>query len=380
MSSDRAPRSGIGDLVAPGVRSLQPYVPGKPISELEREYGVSDIVKLCSNENPLGPGPLARAAMNRALGDIGLYPDGNGYDLKVRLARHHDLPMECITLGNGSNDVLVLLAQAFLTSEAEAVYSQYCFAVYPIAVQAVGATAREAPAFPASHEMALGHDAAAIAARITPRTRLVFIANPNNPTGTWLGERELLQLLEAIPPTAVAVVDEAYFEYSRAVCPDSTRWLGRLRNLVVTRTFSKAHGLAGLRVGYALSSPEIADVLNRVRQPFNVNSVALAAATAALDDVAHVEKTLALNSEGGAQLRSGIEAMGLKVLPSAGNFLLVDLGRPSGPVHENLLRSGVIARPVGSYGLPNHLRVTTGTHEQNARFLDALREAMSSRR
>jgi histidinol-phosphate aminotransferase len=366
----------ISDLLTASVRGLQPYVPGKPISELEREYGVRDIIKLASNENPLGPGEQARAAMSRALTQIGLYPDGNGYDLKVRLSRHHGVPLESITLGNGSNDVLVLLAEAFLAPDTEAIYSQYCFAVYPIAVQAVGAIARIAPALPAQHAMPLGHDLEAIARLAGSRTRLVFIANPNNPTGTWLAEAELKAFLRDLPATTIAIVDEAYFEYSRDVCPDATRWLGEFPNLVVTRTFSKAHGLAGVRVGYALSSREIADGLNRVRQPFNVNAVALAAATAALDDTAHVNRTVALNAHGLAQLRSGLEALGLKVLPSAGNFVLVDLGRASGPVHEQLLRAGVIARPVGNYGLPNHLRVTTGTGEQNARFLGAMRAAL----
>lgn len=372
-------KSGIGDLVAPPVRGLHPYVPGKPISELEREYGVRDIVKLASNENPLGPGPRAREAIARSLGELGLYPDGNGYELKTRLARHHDVPIECVTLGNGSNDVLVLLAEAFLTAETEAVYSQYCFAVYPIAVQAVGATARVAPAFGPDADMPLGHDLDAMAQRVNERTRLVFVANPNNPTGTWIGGKELRAFLLALPPTTVAVVDEAYFEYSRwAGLPDCAGWLGELPNLVVTRTFSKAHGLAGLRVGYALSSPEIADVLNRIRQPFNVNSVALAAAAASLDDAEHVGRTVTLNRSSIEQLGQGLRALGLEVLPSAANFVLVDLGRPAGAVHEGLLQRGVIARPVGNYGLPNHLRITTGTREQNERLLRALGDVLGS--
>ena len=371
------PKPSIPDLVAPAVRGLQPYVPGKPISELEREYGVRDIVKLASNENPLGPGPLALAAMARAMTEVGLYPDGSGYELKVRLARHHSLPIGSITLGNGSNDVLVLLAEAFLTPDVEAVYAQYCFAVYPIAVQAAGATARIAPALPPDARMPLGHDLDAMARLVNARTRLVFVANPNNPTGTWLDGGALRAFLEALPATTVAVVDEAYFEYSRdAGVPDCSQWLAAIPNLVVTRTFSKAHGLAGLRVGYALSSPEIADTLNRVRQPFNVNSVALAAATAALDDAAHVGRTVALNRAGIQQLRAGLAGLGLGVLPSAANFVLVDLGRPAGPVHEGLLRLGVIARPVGNYGLANYLRITTGTREQNERFLRALGEVL----
>ena len=366
-------KTTISDLVAPAVRELHPYVPGKPIAELEREYGVHDIIKLASNENPLGPGPRARAAMSAALTDIGLYPDGSGFELKQRLARHHDLPLDWITLGNGSNDILVLLAEAFLTPETEAIYAQYCFAVYPIAVQAVGAKARIAPALGAAASMPLGHDLAAMAALVTPRTRLVFIANPNNPTGTWLDSKSLAEFLRRLPDSVIAVVDEAYFEYSRDVdCPDASSWLRELTNLVVVRTFSKAHGLAGLRVGYALSQPQVAETLNRLRQPFNVNSVALAAATAALDDAPHVERTVVLNRAGREQLRTGLQALGLQVVPSAANFVLVDLARPSGPVYEGLLRQGVIARPLLNYGLPNHLRITTGTVEQNRRTLEAL--------
>ena len=366
-------RVPLAELIAPAVRGLQPYVPGKPISELEREYGVHDIVKLASNENPLGPGPRARAAMAQALTDIALYPDGSGFELKRRLAAHHGLGAECLTLGNGSNDVLVLLAEAFLTPQHEAVYSQHCFAVYPLVVQACGATARVVPALPAHDTMPLGHDLDALAAAVTPRTRLVFIANPNNPTGTWVGPERLLAFLRALPATTLAIIDEAYFEYSRDVdCPDTTRWLEGLPNLVVLRTFSKAYGLAGLRVGYAISRPEIAETLNRLRQPFNVNSVALAAATAALDDLEHVREAVELNRVALLELRAGLASLGLGVLPTAGNFALVDLGRPAGPVYEGMLRRGVIARPVGNYGLPNHLRITTGTLEQTRRAVAAL--------
>ncbi len=363
----------IPDLVAPPVRGLQPYVPGKPIAELEREYGVHDIIKLASNENPLGPGSRARAAMAGALGEIGLYPDGSGFELKRRLAAHHGIDPQCLTLGNGSNDVLVLLAEAFLTPATEAVYSQYCFAVYPIVVQASGATARVAPALPPDDPMPLGHDLEAIARLITPRTRLVFLANPNNPTGSWLEPDRLRAFLDALPASTLAVVDEAYFEYSRDTnCSDATAWLRELPNLVVLRTFSKAYGLAGLRVGYAISQPQIAETLNRLRQPFNVNSIALAAATAALDEVEHVRKAVELNRAALAELRAQAPRLGLRVLPSAGNFVLVDLGRPAGPIFEGLLRRGVIARPVGNYGLPNHLRITTGTLEQTRRAIEAL--------
>src|SRR5882757_3582963 len=278
-------------LAVPPVRQLGTYVPGKPLSELEREYGIRDSVKLASNENPLGPGPYARAAIARATQSLGLYPDGNGFELKQALAKRHGVGIEQITLGNGSNDLLQMLAEAFLTAGVEAVYSQYCFAIYPLVVQATGATARVAPAYPDSHPMALGHDLDAMAKLVNAHTRLVFIANPNNPTGTWVEAAQLRRFLANLPTTTVVLVDEAYFEYahneharlapSSTGFPDASLWLREFPNLVVTRTFSKAYGLAGLRVGYSLSSAGIAEVLNRVRQPFNVNSLALTAAEAA---------------------------------------------------------------------------------------------------
>jgi histidinol-phosphate aminotransferase len=349
------------------------------LEELEREYGIRDSIKLASNENPLGPGPLARAAIARAAEDIGLYPDGNGFALKQALARKHGCSPESITLGNGSNDVLVMLAEAFLTADVEAVYSQYAFAVYPIAVQATGATARIAKAFPASHPMPLGHDLAALAALVSERTRLVFIANPNNPTGTWVDAEPLRSFIAAMPQTTLVVVDEAYIEYvDHARFADSSRWLGEFPNLVVTRTFSKAYGLAGLRVGYALSHPGVAGLLNRVRQAFNVNSLALAAAQAALEDREHLRASIDLNRMGMSQLEAGLDRLPVTRLPSQGNFILIDCKRPAGPLYEAMLRQGVIVRPVAAYGLPHHLRLTIGTHQQNQRMLTALEHALRS--
>lgn len=366
-------------LAAPGVRKLAPYVPGKPPEQLERELGIRDCIKLASNENPLGPGPKARAALAAALAGVGMYPDGSGHVLRTRLAEKHGVSLGQVTLGNGSNDVLVLLAETFLTPELEAVYSQYAFAVYPLAVQAESAGASVALALPTDHRMPLGHDPAAILAAVGPCTRLVFLANPNNPTGTWLNDHELDVLLRAIPPEVIVVLDEAYHEYSTGMgVPDGTQWLARHPNLVVTRTFSKAYGLAGLRVGYALSDADIADLLNRVRQPFNVSVLGLAAAAAALDDSEHLEATLALNRQGLVRLREGFMALGLKVLPSAANFVLCDLGRPAAAVNEALLRQGVIVRPLANYGLLNHLRITTGTAAQNERVLAAMAEALAN--
>jgi histidinol-phosphate aminotransferase len=360
-------------LAAPGLPGLHPYVPGKPISELERELGIRGSIKLASNENPLGPGRLAREAIAAELGELGRYPDGGGFELRAALAVHHGVESAAITLGNGSNDVLDLVARTFLQPGVESVFSQYAFAVYPIATQAVGATARVAPA------RAYGHDLDAMAGLITARTRVVWIANPNNPTGTWRAAEALRAFLGALPETCIAVVDEAYIEYvDEPDYSDATRWLGELPNLIVTRTFSKVHGLASLRVGYGISDPRIAELLNRVRQPFNVNSLAQAAATAALGDREHLQTSVALNRAGMAQLTAGFEQLGLAYIPSVGNFVTLDLGRPAALVHDVLLRAGCIARPVASYGMPNHLRVTIGLEAENARFLDALEQVLAA--
>lgn len=362
-----------------GVRGLQPYQPGKPISELEREYGVRNAVKLASNENPLGVSPAALAAMRGELENLWLYPDGGGFALRSRIAEFHGIGADCVTLGNGSNDTLVLLAQTFLAPGREAVFSRYAFAVYPIATQAAGASARVVPALAPDSDQPLGHDLEAMAAAITPDTRVVFIANPNNPTGTWVDEPALRSFLDRVPRDVVVVVDEAYTEYARPLgAPDASAWLSSHENLVVSRTFSKAYGLAGVRVGYMLSSPAIAGLLNRIRQPFNVNQLAMVGAEAALGDVAFIERSVKANASGRRQLAAGLATHGLRVPRSAGNFVLVDLGRDAAPVNEALLRSGVIVRPVANYGLPRHLRITVGTEAQNERLLDALGPALKS--
>ncbi len=365
-------------LAAPGVRTLQPYQPGKPESELRREYGLSDIVKLASNENPLGPSPKAMTAVREALGDLARYPDGNGFELKAALSAKLGISMSMLTLGNGSNDLLELVARAFLTPEHAAIFSEHAFAVYPIVTQASGATARVAKANSSDHAMPHGHDPAALLVSIDDCARVMFIANPNNPTGTWLKTMELEALLAAVPESVIVVVDEAYHEYveTEADCPSALRWLDRFPNLVVTRTFSKAYGLAGLRIGYAVSHPQVADLLNRVRQPFNVNSLALVAATAALDDVEHLERSRATNRAGIKQLQDACRQWGLSWLPSAGNFLCVDLGQPGREVFVELLKRGVIARPVDNYGLPRHLRISIGTEAENARWIEAMHDIL----
>ncbi len=361
-------------LAAPGVRTLHPYQPGKPESELRREYGLSDIVKLASNENPLGPSPKALVAVREALAGVARYPDGNGFELKTALSARLNTPIGALTLGNGSNDVLELAARAFLTPEHEAVFSEHAFAVYPIVTQAIGATARVAKANPPDHPMPYGHDPAALLNLINDRTRIVFIANPNNPTGTWLKTAELQTLLEAVPERVMVVVDEAYGEYVEATadCPNALHWLDRFPNLIITRTFSKAYGLAGLRVGYAVSHPQVADLLNRVRQPFNVNSLALVAATAALGDLEHLERSRTLNRAGMQQLQDACRQWGLSWLPSVGNFLCVDVGRSGREMFLELLKRGVIVRPVDNYGLPHFLRISIGSQAENARLIEAL--------
>lgn len=370
---------GPGSLATAAVRGLAPYVIGKPISELAREIGMAeaDIVKLASNENPLGPSPQAVAAMQRALADVWLYPDGNGHDLKHAIARHHGVDPAQVTLGNGSNDILVLLAEAFLTPRSSAVVSQYAFAIYALAIQATGARTLTAAAHPAGHPMALGHDLEAMLAAVDETTRLVYIANPNNPTGTWNGPEAIAAFLRRVPPHVIVALDEAYFEYARRVdCPDGSTLLARHPNLVVLRTFSKAHALAGVRVGYALSHPDVADMLNRVRQPFNVNIPALVGAEAALADPAQAQRAVQLVEEGLAQFTAALPPLGVRLYPSAGNFVLADVGDNGTAVYQALLRHGVIVRPVAGYGLPRCVRITVGTAAQNERLIRALTAVM----
>lgn len=360
-----------------GVRSLQPYQPGKPAAELQRELGVSDIIKLASNENPLGPAQPVRVLLQNWRGDLALYPDGNGFGLKQRLAEIHAIDPTCITLGNGSNDILDLVARLFLGPGCSAIFSQYAFAVYKLVTLAANGEFIEIPALPESSDQPLGHDLDAFAAALNDSVRVIFIASPNNPTGTWSSVQALEAFVQRVPKNVVVVLDEAYREYSDPQCqPPSQAWLQRYANLIVTRTFSKVHGLAGLRVGYALSSPDLADLLNRVRQPFNVNALGLTCAEAALENGEHVRESLAMNNVERAKLRAALVELGLEVLPSQANFLAFHCGRPSSPVYERLLREGVIVRPLAGYDMPEYLRVTVGTPEQNQRFITALVSAL----
>jgi histidinol-phosphate aminotransferase len=362
-------------LAVEGVQSLSPYQPGKPIEELAREYGLApdEIVKLASNENPLGPSPVAMEAAREALEEMSRYPDGNGFSLKQALARFLAVATSQLTLGNGSNDVLEIIARCFAGPGAEVIYSQHAFAVYPLATLAIGARGVEVPA------KNWGHDLDAMASAVTDQTRLIFVANPNNPTGTVEGEGAIRAFLDRVPPRVLVVLDEAYCEYLSGSDDevDGITLLQEYRNLIVTRSFSKAWGLAALRVGYAVSSPSIANILNRVRQPFNVDTVAQAAATAVLEDLEYLERAREVNRQGLRQLEAGLSELGLEWIPSAGNFVTVDVGDNAQDVFEGLLEQGVIVRPVAGYGMPRHLRVTVGLAGENERFLRALKKTLA---
>ena len=381
------------------IAALNPYQPGKPIEELARERGVTDIVKLASNENPRGPGRLVRKALQDGVAELSRYPDGNGFRLKAALAEHHRIAPERITLGNGSNDVLDLAARVAISPGTSGVVDEHCFVVYPLAIaSANGRVVRVRSAD-------WGHDLDGLAAAVDETTRIVFIANPNNPTGTWVDDSAIEGFLARVPPSVWVVVDEAYAEYlaalrpskkhgrdtarkmqpdcepkprsrKRAPYPNAIRLLDTYPNLIVTRTFSKIYGLAALRIGYSISSPDFADLMNRVRQPFNANSLALLAAEAALRDTEYVAESRRLNVEGLDQIERGLHALGLDWIPSLGNFITFHAGPRAGAVYDAMLGDGVIVRPVANYGMPNHLRVTSGLPAENTRFLKALERAL----
>ncbi|MGZ3159592.1 MAG: histidinol-phosphate transaminase [Burkholderiaceae bacterium] len=359
------------------VRAIAPYQGGKPIAEVAREFGLDEakIVKLASNENPLGMPESARQAMLKVIADIGRYPDSNGFDLKATITAKYNVLQDWITLGNGSNDILELAAHSFVQPGQAVMYSQYSFAVYPLATQAVGARAIVVPA------KDFGHDLVAMAKAITPDTKLIFVANPNNPTGTFIPAAEIEAFLKAVPPQVVVVLDEAYNEFlAPELQYDSIAWVRQYPNLLVSRTLSKAYGLAGLRIGFAIAQPSITDLLNRIRQPFNVNSLAQAAAVAALNDVAFLKKSAQVNAEGYRQLTQAFDAMKLEYVPSFGNFVLVKVGNEDSAganVNLALLKQGIIVRPVGNYGLPQWLRISIGLLQENAAFLDALKKILA---
>mgnify|MGYP006421358249 FL=1 len=362
------------DLSPEYIHSIAPYLPGKPISELAREIGLdeSSIIKLASNENPLGTSPLALEAMEKALNEVMRYPDGNGFELKKALSKKYVVNSDQIILGNGSNDVLELAARVFLKPGTSAVFSQHAFAVYPLVTQATGATGIVVPA------KNYGHDIDAMLEAITPDTRIVFIANPNNPTGTFVPAPDVLKFLEHIPRDVLVILDEAYNEY----LPDTSRvdtikWLDIFPNLLITRTFSKIYGMAGIRIGFGLAHAQLSGLMNRIRQPFNVNSIGLAGALAAINDTEFVKRSYALNQAGMLQITSGLRQLGLTYIPSYGNFLSfkVENGKTAA-VYQYLLQRGIIVRPIGIYEMPEFLRVTVGLASENNKFLQLLESAI----
>lgn len=355
----------------PGVQKLVPYQTGKPIEELQRELGLADVVKLASNENPLGPSAKALAAAQQQLAELHRYPDGAGFYLKQALAERCGVSADQITLGNGSNDVLELIARSWVMPGDEVIFSEHAFAVYPLVTLASSGTPVQVPA------RLFGHDLDAMAAAITERTRIIFIANPNNPTGTWFHRHTLESFLTKVPENVLVVLDEAYFEYvEETAYPSGLDYLSQYPNLIVTRTFSKLYGLSGLRLGYAISSEDVADILNRVRQPFNVNGPAQAAALAVLDDHSYQEDSRSENTAGLAQLAEGFQTMGLHAIPSVANFIAFDCGQEGLPIYDALLKEGVIVRPIAGYGMPNFLRVSVGLATENDVFLTALRKVL----
>ncbi|MAZ45592.1 MAG: histidinol-phosphate transaminase [Gammaproteobacteria bacterium] len=353
--------------INPNIEKLTPYQPGKPIDELARELGLKNIVKLASNENPYGPSPLAIEVLRAGFDELSRYPDGGAFNLKIELSRYLGIGAEQITVGNGSNDILDLAARCALTPGSETIVSQHAFVVYRLATLSAGGNLVEVPA------KEYGADLGAMLDAVSGKTSIIFLANPNNPTGTWVNSADLSVFLDKLPKHIWVVLDEAYHEYVfHDSYPDGIKLLNQYPNLIITRTFSKIFGLAGLRVGYAVSSSEIADLMNRVRQPFNVNSLGMLAASAALKDEQFVASSKRLNQENMVRFCAGLKAIGVTYIPSAANFVAFDVGRPATDIQKLLLEEGFILRPIGEYGLPNHLRMTIGTEKENAAVLDIL--------
>ncbi|MBN9126338.1 MAG: histidinol-phosphate transaminase [Nitrosospira sp.] len=367
------------EFVAPGVLELHPYEPGMPVEELQRRLGVSNAIKLASNENPLGPSPKVKEALAAAAqGNLALYPDDGGFRLKAKLAALHGVGPDSITLCNGSNTLLDLVARVFLGPGRAAMYSKYAFAVYPLVTLAQSAEAIVVPALPPDSDMPYGDDVDAMARLLRPDVAVVFIASPNNPTGTWVEAGAFERFMAKVPAHTVVVLDEAYHHFQDpALRIDSDALMKRYPNLMITRTFSKVHGIAALRVGYGVAHPKLTDLLHRVRQPFNNGSLALLAAELALEDSAHVARCVSLNAQERGRVAEALRSMGLHVLPTQANFVTVDFGRPSAPIHQALLEQGVIVRPIGIYEMPQHLRVTVGLESENQKFLSSLETALT---
>ncbi len=356
------------------IRAIAPYQGGKPIAELAREMGLNeaDIVKLASNENPLGISPKAQMAIDNAIGDIARYPDGNSFALRDAVSKKFDVSPNKIVFGNGSNDILELAARAFLQVGDEAIYSQHAFAVYPLVTQAVGATGVVVPA------KNFAHDLDGFLKAITPKTKLIFIANPNNPTGTLIHKDALHAFIHAVPHHVLILLDEAYDEYLSAEHQsEAISWLAEFSNLIISRTFSKAYGLAGLRVGFGLMHADVADILNRVRQPFNVNAIAQAAAVASLADDDFVARSYAANTAGMVQITQGLTKLGLSYIDSYANFVSFKIENAA-LINQKLLQNGIIVRPIANYEMPDYLRVSIGLFSENAKFLEVLSKIINS--
>jgi len=355
----------LAERVKPHIASLEPYQPGKPIEVLERELGIPNAAKLASNENPLGPSPKAVKAIQQAAQGMHRYPDGASYQLRNALAERLEVSPAQLVFGSGSSEVLELLAKAFISPGDEVVFAWPSFSMYPIVTQGMGGTPVQVPL-----DADLVHDLPAMTDAVTERTRVVIVCNPNNPTGTSVGAAAFDRFVESLPDDVVLVVDEAYVEYARrADLPDALGWVARRPGTLVTRTFSKLYGLAGVRVGYGIADPELAGYLERARHPFNLNLLAGAAALAALDDIEHVEATRRANAEGGEQLTQGLEALGFRVWPTDANFLLAELGEDA---YDKLLHQGVIVRPMGGFGLVGCVRISIGTAEENEKLIKAV--------
>ena len=349
------------------VKNLRPYQPGKPISELQRELGIQDVIKLASNENPVRFTPVVKQAIDQAIADINLYPDGASFQLKERLSEQLQVTSSQLTLGNGSDEIFTLALRAFAKPNEEIIVSQYSFAAYAIAARAMGVSVVEVAA------KNWGSDLDAIASRVSSKTKIIFIANPNNPTGTWCNKDDLLSFLQDIPERVIIVIDQAYLEYMDDVnYPDASMWLDSYPNLIVTRTFSKAYSLAGLRIGYGISSPEIADLLNRLRLPFNVNSLAQVAASAVLLEPQHLQNTLQENSRAMDLWQQALDKLSLKYITKTCNFFTVDMQRNGEEVYKSMLQEGVIIRPLTAYKMPNHCRISMGKGVENQRAIVAL--------
>ena len=355
-----------------GIDTIQPYQGGKPIEEVQRELGISDIIKLASNENSLGPSPMAVRAIAESAAQVHLYPDGNAYYLKTDVAQHLGASPEHLIFGNGSNDVLQLIAEAYVAPGDEVIYAAGAFVVYSIVTKLCSATDVVVPMVDDTHDLS------AMAAAITDKTKVIFIANPNNPTGTMVTAEETAAFMEQVPADVLVVFDEAYYEYvARSDYPQTLPYVLEGRNFIITRTFSKIYGLAGLRVGYGIAPPPLVEMLNRVRQPFNCSLVGQAAARAALKDAAHVTKSQKSNAAGKAFLYKTFDDMGLRYVETEGNFIMLHVEQSGADIADALLKQGVIVRPIAGYGYPNAVRVTIGTQQENERFITALKVVSS---